>query len=284
MDNHAARKLFGNRVRNIRRTNKFTQEQLAELIGKTIEHISFIERGERSPSFELILDLARTFNVSLAYLMDLEGFEEVDNLDRQEDVLNQLATAVPIEEVEDVDEPVASEEKRKSDIDRLQAGFESVESLQQLANEYGILDIFQDNGGKVLQLLIVLGLRQMSGRTGNDAIDGQGKEYEIKTINVRNSQGVLKKSLNITTNHHLNLEILNKYRQVEAWYFGLYDGVKLIKIYKVYPSILESKFSEWEYRIKNENIELNNPKIPLNLIKQGEVVYSSDDPQLLKLV
>ncbi|HAZ43180.1 MAG TPA: type II site-specific deoxyribonuclease [Cyanobacteria bacterium UBA11371] len=254
MEHKAARKLFGNRVSSIRRAKGLTQEQLAGLVGKTVEHISFIERGERSPSFELILDLANTLDVSMPDLMNFEDFEEVEDSDTPEDVLSSFATPVPIEQVEEVKEPVASEDKRRSDLERLQDGFESLESLQQLAQEYGILDIFQDNGGKVLQLLILLGLRQIPGRTGNDAVDGQGREYELKTINIRNSKGVLKTSFNLTTNHHLNLELLNKYRQVEAWYVGIYEGVKLIKIYKVQPSLLESKFSEWQQKIQHKNI------------------------------
>lgn len=280
----AARKLFGNRIRSIRRVRGLTQEQLAELLGKTVEHISFIERGERSPSFELIQGFAKALDVSVPYLMNTDEFDELENLDKPEDVIGTLATEIPIDQVQDVEEPVASDEKRKSDLERLQAGFKAVDSLQDLAKEYGIFDIFQDNGGKVLQLLIVLGLRQLPGRTGNDAIDGQGKEYEIKSINVRDSKGNLKKTLSITTNHHLNLDILNKYRGVEAWYFGIYDGVKLIRIYKVNTSILEPKFKEWEKRIVEDNIEMNNPKLPISLIKKGEVIYSTDDPGLLKVL
>lgn len=280
----AALKLFGNRIRNLRRVRGLTQEQLAELLGKTVEHISFIERGKRSPSFELIQNLSKTLDVSVAYLMNTEDFDELENLDTPEDIISTLATPIPIEQVQEVDEPVASEEKRKSDLERLQAGFQSMDGLLELAKEYGIFDIFQDNNGKLLQLLIVLGLRQLPGRTGNDAIDAQGKEYEIKTINVRNGKGNLKKSLYVTTNHHLNEAIIDKYRNVEAWYIGIYDGVKLIKIYKVDTSMLDSLFSNWLEEIKNEQKELNNRKISMKLIKKGHVVYCTDDHELLNLI
>jgi len=82
-----------------------------------------------------------------------------------------------------IEDPVKSEEQRKTDLERLQEGLENVRVLQQLANEYDITDIFQDNGGKVLQLLILLGLKQSKGREGNDAVDEEGNEYELKTIN-----------------------------------------------------------------------------------------------------
>ena len=43
-----ARISFGNRVRSIRQEKEITQESLAELLDKSVEHVSFIERGERS--------------------------------------------------------------------------------------------------------------------------------------------------------------------------------------------------------------------------------------------
>ena len=55
MDYLAARQRFGNRIRDLRQEKGITQEQLAEFIGKTTEHMSFLELGDRSPSFEVIL-------------------------------------------------------------------------------------------------------------------------------------------------------------------------------------------------------------------------------------
>ena len=59
----------------------------------------------------------------------------------------------------------------------------SIKNYQMLADKHGIKDIFQDNGGKLLQILLCLGLKLLPGRTGNDAIDEDGNEYEIKTLN-----------------------------------------------------------------------------------------------------
>ena len=63
-------KLLGERIRFIRKTKKIKQERLAELVDKATEHISFIERGERAPSLELLLDLSQALDVSLPYLLD----------------------------------------------------------------------------------------------------------------------------------------------------------------------------------------------------------------------
>lgn len=66
----AARQRFANRVRAVRTEKGLTQAQLAERIGKTTEHISLLERAERSPSFEVILDLANVLAVRIAGLFD----------------------------------------------------------------------------------------------------------------------------------------------------------------------------------------------------------------------
>ena len=105
----------------------------------------------------------------------------VDQPDEDANLITTLITSpVPPEQVEPVAEPIKKESERQSDLERLQAAFEGVRALQELAREYEITDIFQDNGGKVLQVLILLGLKSSPGREGNDAIDAEGNEYELK--------------------------------------------------------------------------------------------------------
>lgn len=47
-----------------------------------------------------------------------------------------------------------------------------------------------------------------------------------------------------------------------------------MEIYKVSLSTLEVKFKEWELRLEKQD-SINNPKIPMKLIRQGELVYTS---------
>lgn len=233
MDYEEARQNFAARLRTIRKQRNLTQEQLAELIGKSTEHISFLERGERSPSFEILVDLANALRVPLVTLLDGE-------------LPSSFSTAQ----------------------ERLGYALQSIRQMQQLGDEYGIRDIFQDNGGKVLQVCIVLGLRVTGRREGNDAFDHEGNEYELKTINRS-----LAKNRRITTHHHLNQQIIDKYRAVKAWYIAIYEGIELMEIYRVEPPILEPLFQKWEGEIKTRQIELNNPKIPMRYVQQGERVY-----------
>lgn len=187
------KQLFGERIQTLRKTKRITQEQLAEQINKSVEQVSHIERGKRAPSFETILNIAEALDVSLSYLMNISP-----QIEASTNFLTELQTPIISPTlVEPVEEPISTIRERRTDVERLQAGLEAIQELQHLANEYGINDIFQDNGGKVLQVLILLGLRISPGREGNDAMDAQGNEYELKTINRLLSRSV-------TTHHHLN--------------------------------------------------------------------------------
>lgn len=252
--------LLGEKIRALRKEKNIKQEKLAELVDKATEHISFIERGARAPSLELLLDLARVLNVSLPYLLDVTATEQYST--------EPIPAPVPSASLpESVEEPVIPEEKRRSVFERMQNAFEKVQELQKLAKEYGIADIFQDNGGKVLQVLIMLGLKISPGREGNDALDDEGNEYELKTVNYA-------LTTQVSTHHHLNKEILDKYRKVKAWYFAIYEDIELWEIWKVPPSQLEVLFRHWEIVIDQTGKELNNPKIPLWFVQTGgECVY-----------
>ena len=226
--------LLGERIRALRKEKNIKQEKLAELVDKATEHISFIERGERAPSLELLLDLARALNVSLPYLLDVTATEQYTT--------EPIPAPVPSASLpESVEEPVIPEEKRRSVFERMQNAFEKVQELQKLAKEYGIADIFQDNGGKVLQVLIMLGLKISPGREGNDALDDEGNEYELKTVNYA-------LTTQISTHHHLNKEILDKYRKVKAWYFAIYEDIELLELWKIPPYQLEELFLSGSFK------------------------------------
>lgn len=157
--------------------------------------------------------------------------------------------------------------KSHEDYETLKALWPNIEQYQLLASRHGINDIFQDNGGKLLQTLLLLNLEDIAGRNGNDAIDSNGNEYELKSINID-------ASYMITTHHHMNPRIIDKYRQV-SWIFSIYEGITLVAIYTMKPSHLEPLFEKWELKYYDDgNKELNNPKIPLKIvIEQGKLLY-----------
>ena len=111
---------------------------------------------------------------------------------------------------------------RAAPLDRI---WPSIVEYQKLVSEHGIDGIFQDNVGKILQVLLITGLRRVVGREGNDAVDDDGKEYELKSVNI-----ALTKSF--STHHNMNPRIIAKYRKV-PWIFTVYRGVELLEIYRL---------------------------------------------------
>lgn len=62
-DNTNIAKIIGNNIKNIRTSEKISQERLAELIGKSAHFISLLERGESGLSVGTLLDICRILNI-----------------------------------------------------------------------------------------------------------------------------------------------------------------------------------------------------------------------------
>jgi hypothetical protein len=157
--------------------------------------------------------------------------------------------------------------KSHADVAELERLLPAIRLYQELAVHHGIDDIFQDNGGKLLQVLLLTGLRVVAGREGNDARDESGQEYELKTVNTN-------KQKQFTTHHHLNPKILAKYRSV-PWIFATYAGIELTAIYRVEAKDLEIFFARWEAKWHADGgRDINNPKIPLaHVVEVGKKIY-----------
>ena len=146
----------------------------------------------------------------------------------------------------------------KQKLDRI---WPAIVEYQKLASEHGIDDIFQDNGGKILQVLLITGLRRVVGREGNDAVDDDGQEYELKSVNI-----ALTKSF--STHHHMNPTIIAKYRKV-PWIFAVYRGIELLEIYRLEPSDMEPWYQKWESKWHADGgKDINNPKVPLTYVRE----------------
>lgn len=75
---------FAKNLKTIRKQNKSTQEQLAELVNVAPRHLSFIETGRSFPSSDLIERLSNVLHVNL------EEFFKAENLQTREEMLSQL--------------------------------------------------------------------------------------------------------------------------------------------------------------------------------------------------
>jgi hypothetical protein len=166
----------------------------------------------------------------------------------------------------------------KSHPDRriLEEIFPYIQKYQELADAHGVDDIFQDNGGKILQVLLILGLVQLPGREGNDAKDADGNEFEMKSVNIL-------KTKSFSTHHHMNPVIIKKYRLVN-WIFAVYEGIELVEIYELTPLQLEKYYSKWEEKWhKDGGKDINNPKIPLRYVRETGLQLYPDD-NLLEVI
>lgn len=61
--------LSGRRIREMRILKGMTQEQLADAVGQTVDHIRKIENGKRGCSIDLLAEMSACLDVSLDYLV-----------------------------------------------------------------------------------------------------------------------------------------------------------------------------------------------------------------------
>jgi transcriptional regulator with XRE-family HTH domain len=221
-------------VRLLRLARHLSQEKLAEHSGLHRTYVGSIERGERNISLENIDRLASALGVEPVDLLTKTG------VDTSVDDKSVFEKCVP-----------------------------TLRRYQQLATKHGIGDIFQDNGGKLLQIILITGLKVLPGREGNDAIDANGRECELKSINRSLTRS-------FSTHHHMNPTILAKYRNVD-WYFAVYEGIEIVALYKVAAEQLEAYFSAWGKKWHDSGgKDINNPKIPLRFIESiGKLIHET---------
>ncbi|MGC8560331.1 MAG: helix-turn-helix domain-containing protein [Phycisphaerae bacterium] len=237
---------FSELLRAARIAGRMSQEQLASRAGIHRTHVSLIERSRRTVRLETLERLARALDIEPAQL------------------------------IPPASKPGATiSAKHHPDIKTLQNLFPFIRQYQDLASKHGIHDIFQDNGGKLLQTLLILRMEGLGRREGNDCHDADGNEYELKSVNISLTKL-------ISTHHHLNPEIIKKYRKVKAWYFSVYRGIELVEILRVETRALEKWFKAQEKKWHESNgRDLNNPKIPLSLVQQvGTTVFKNNDNKI----
>jgi transcriptional regulator with XRE-family HTH domain len=61
-------KKFGERLKELRSKNNFTQEDLADKVGVDRSYMGFLERGEKNPTLEKLTLIAKAFKISLSEL------------------------------------------------------------------------------------------------------------------------------------------------------------------------------------------------------------------------
>jgi transcriptional regulator with XRE-family HTH domain len=226
--------IIGNNIVLLRKKLRLSQDELAYRAGIDRTYMGYIENAK--------------YNVTVSKLESIASALKADVIDLMKE-----------------GEQTNSKRASKSSAERMDILMPYIREYQLLAQEHGINDVFQDNGGKLLQVLLITGLKILPGREGNDAKDEQGKEYELKSVNI-----ALTKSF--STHHHMNPIIIKKYKKVD-WIFAVYEGIELLEIYKLTAKELKVFFDKWEKKWKDDGEkDINNPKIPLSFVRSNGTI------------
>ncbi len=85
---------IGNKITELRKQHNLSQTELAKQLGASRTIVGNYERNENTPSIDMILKLAKVFNVSLDYLVGegqlanydkevLKRIEDIEQLDKE---------------------------------------------------------------------------------------------------------------------------------------------------------------------------------------------------------
>ncbi len=81
---------FGEKLKTLRKGQKLTQQQLADRLGVAKSIVSYYESGDRFPSYDVLVKIARTFHVTTDFLLDMERTRILDVSDLTEEDINVL--------------------------------------------------------------------------------------------------------------------------------------------------------------------------------------------------
>lgn len=87
---------MGERLKMLRTKQNLTQKQVANRIGLAISAVSAYELGTRYPSYDILLKLARLYNVSTDYLIGKDERRSLDVSGLTEDEVNVVVQMIDI--------------------------------------------------------------------------------------------------------------------------------------------------------------------------------------------
>ena len=83
---------FGEKLKQLRKNQKMTQQQLADRLGVAKSVVSYYESGDRYPSYDVLIKIATTFHVTTDYLFGIEHDRILNVSDLSEDDIAVLVT------------------------------------------------------------------------------------------------------------------------------------------------------------------------------------------------
>lgn len=70
--------MFGERLKAVRNARKETQRDMAERLGVTVRTIANWEAGDRTPTIEMLSQIASTYSVTTDYLLGMDSAKKPD--------------------------------------------------------------------------------------------------------------------------------------------------------------------------------------------------------------
>lgn len=86
--------LIGERLKALRLSKKMSQKDLAEKLKIAKSVISFYESDARRPSYEVLVRIAETFNVTTDYLLGIDNKRMIDVSDLSDEDVEAVTTVV----------------------------------------------------------------------------------------------------------------------------------------------------------------------------------------------
>ena len=126
--------------------------------------------------------------------------------------------------------------------------------LEAEANKIGIFNVFDDGGYRTLLLCTMFGLRVLPGKQGDDAVDSEGRTFELKTVNLQSGSGLFKEKYpDIGTEHTLSESNLKRYRKTTGWIIGVFIGNTPIEVWQIDSIHLEPVFRVFDKKNSYES-------------------------------
>ena len=86
--------MFSDKLKALRTASKMSQVDLAKRLGVAKSVVSFYESGERSPSYDVLKEIAHNFNVTTDYLLDIERERMLNVSELSEDDIAVVTTVI----------------------------------------------------------------------------------------------------------------------------------------------------------------------------------------------
>lgn len=87
---------FGERLKELRKGQRLTQQELAERIGVAKSVVSYYESGDRYPSYDVLIRIAHIFHTTTDYLFGIERERTIDVSGLSEQEVSAIASIVDI--------------------------------------------------------------------------------------------------------------------------------------------------------------------------------------------